>query len=431
MVASAGNGASYASTFPSGVSGVGDTYRIYPADWDEVISVTATTSADTRASYSDYNDYKNIAAPGTSIYSTYKGSDTDWYVLSGTSMASPVVAGIAALLFASRPGITPSQVEESLYSTAGDLGEVVGWDKYFGFGLVDANAALEYAQTLTITEPDGGGDGGTGDGGGTGDEGTGGGDGGTGDDGNGGGDSTGGDGTGDDGTGGGDNGAGGDNSGEGGSDDDSTGDNDDGAGENDDDYIDDGSDDDSNFEDDDGYQEEQVFIPTSINSTKVSAVKNVVYSGKSFTPKPVVKFGKTTLKLNRDYKLSYTNNKNIGTASVAITGIGNYQGTKTVKFSIAPATIDITKLTVGKKKLAVSWKKASAAQQITKYQVRYRVKGTSQWTTKTIAPVKSSYTITKLKSKKTYQIQVRSYKTVSGKKYYSNWSPTKTSKKIK
>jgi len=100
-------------------------------------------------------------------------------------------------------------------------------------------------------------------------------------------------------------------------------------------------------------------------------------------------------------------------------------------FKILPSKNSISKITAGAKKMTVKWKKVSAAQKITKYQIRYKVKGTSKWVTKTFAASKSSAVIKKLKKGKIYQVQMRSYKTVYGAKHYSAWSTTKTSKKIK
>ncbi|OGF90556.1 hypothetical protein A3I27_02740 [Candidatus Giovannonibacteria bacterium RIFCSPLOWO2_02_FULL_43_11b] len=75
-----------------------------------------------------------------SIYSTYKG--TGYATLSGTSMASPHVAGSAALVLFKNPSWTPDQVIAALESTATDLG-IGGFDNLFGFGLVNALAASQ------------------------------------------------------------------------------------------------------------------------------------------------------------------------------------------------------------------------------------------------------------------------------------------------
>jgi len=81
--------------------------------------------------------------------------------------------------------------------------------------------------------------------------------------------------------------------------------------------------------------------------------------------------------------------------------------------------------------MKVAWSKASAAQKITGYQVQYRVKGTSAWKSKTYSSKLTAAAIKSLIKGKYYQVQVRSYETVSGVKYCSAWSTVKTSGKIK
>jgi subtilisin family serine protease len=61
--------------------------------------------------------------------------------MSGTSMACPHVSGVAALAIAAHPGYTNQQIRELLWNTAEDIG-APGWDIYFGYGLVDAQAAV-------------------------------------------------------------------------------------------------------------------------------------------------------------------------------------------------------------------------------------------------------------------------------------------------
>ena len=114
----------------------------YPADYDSVISVISTTSTDVKASSSTYGDGKNISAPGEDIMST--GENSTYKKLSGTSMASPVVAGGAALILSANPDLTPTEVEAILYKTAEDLGEE-GYDSRFGNGRIDAERAVNYA----------------------------------------------------------------------------------------------------------------------------------------------------------------------------------------------------------------------------------------------------------------------------------------------
>ncbi len=86
----------------------------------------------------------------------------------------------------------------------------------------------------------------------------------------------------------------------------------------------------------------------------------------------------------------------------------------------------ITKAKVGKKKIALSWKKVSGAKG---YQVLYKVKGKKSW--KKVTVKKNKATLKKLKKGKKYQIKVRAYKTSSGKNVYGKYSPVKTSKKVK
>jgi len=121
----------------AGNSGPGDNTVLYPARYAEVIAVSATDSTDTIASWSSRGPEVELAAPGVSIYSTYKGGG--YKTLSGTSMACPHVVGTAALVIAS--GITDNeQVRAKLQITADDLG-VSGQDNLYGYGLVDAEEA--------------------------------------------------------------------------------------------------------------------------------------------------------------------------------------------------------------------------------------------------------------------------------------------------
>ena len=111
----------------------------YPAAYSGVIAVAATTSNDTRASFSNVGSYVNIAAPGVSIYNTYIGNSYTYE--SGTSQATPHVSGLAALVWAQNPGDTAAQVWNQIASTAVDLG-APGLDSSFGAGRIDVAAAL-------------------------------------------------------------------------------------------------------------------------------------------------------------------------------------------------------------------------------------------------------------------------------------------------
>ncbi len=115
---------------------------LYPAALPEVIAIGATNRYGERASFSSYGSHLELAAPGEAIYSTLTGNRYDAW--NGTSMASPHVAGLAGLLFSRNPSLTNEQVRQILEGTAQDIG-AGGRDAYFGYGRINARAAL--AQT--------------------------------------------------------------------------------------------------------------------------------------------------------------------------------------------------------------------------------------------------------------------------------------------
>ncbi len=118
---------------------------LYPAKYAEALAVAATDSADQRAWFSNYGPEVDVAAPGVGIYSTYLGGGYTY--MNGTSMATPHVAGLAALVWSACPNYTNSQVENQIESTAVDQG-AAGWDQYYGHGRIDAQAALLCAPNL-------------------------------------------------------------------------------------------------------------------------------------------------------------------------------------------------------------------------------------------------------------------------------------------
>ncbi|WP_405636882.1 S8 family peptidase [Streptomyces sp. NBC_01178] len=89
-----------------------------PARVAEAITVGSTTNTDARSSFSNYGAVVDIFAPGSSITSTWNTSDTATNNISGTSMASPHVAGAAAVYLADNPGSTPAQVSAGLVAAA-------------------------------------------------------------------------------------------------------------------------------------------------------------------------------------------------------------------------------------------------------------------------------------------------------------------------
>jgi len=118
---------------------------LYPAAYDHVVAVAATDSSDNRASFSNYGSYIDVAAPGVSIYSTVRNNGYGYK--DGTSMATPFVSGLAALIWSACPDYTNDQVESQMETTAVDLG-ATGWDQYYGHGRIDAHAALMWTHNL-------------------------------------------------------------------------------------------------------------------------------------------------------------------------------------------------------------------------------------------------------------------------------------------
>ncbi len=122
----------------------GDDTINYPAVYEGVISVGSTNSSKKLSSYSTYGPSVDVVAPGEDVYSTYyDGKSSSYTNMSGTSMASPVVAGAAALLLSKHPNLTPAQVEYILEQTADDLGDK-GYDTKYANGLVNPVKALSY-----------------------------------------------------------------------------------------------------------------------------------------------------------------------------------------------------------------------------------------------------------------------------------------------
>lgn len=117
----------------------------YPAAYNEVLSVSALSYTGELASFSNYGDYIDVTAPGVDIASTY--FQKQYAALSGTSMASPHVAGLAGLILSTNPNLSNKQVMDIIKKSSYDIGKR-GKDNYFGHGLIDVNDALEIANRL-------------------------------------------------------------------------------------------------------------------------------------------------------------------------------------------------------------------------------------------------------------------------------------------
>ena len=159
-----------------------------------------------------------------------------------------------------------------------------------------------------------------------------------------------------------------------------------------------------------------------ISSATVNSIGSKTYTGASIKPSVTVTLNNKTLKLNKDYKVSYSNNKNIGTAKILIKGIGEYEGEKTVTFNIIPPKV--TNLKSSKRtynSITLSWDKID---NVTGYKVyRYDVKTESYKLIKTISDASTtSYTNSKLTSATKYLYKVRSYKIVNNKTHNGDYS---------
>jgi subtilisin len=120
----------------------------YPARYDSVVAVAATNQNDTRPCFSSTGPNVELSAPGVGIRSTVPGGGfADW---NGTSMASPHVAGVAALIWTADPTLSNPEVRQILRDTAINLGST----SQYGYGLVDAVAAVTMATSGGGFEPE-------------------------------------------------------------------------------------------------------------------------------------------------------------------------------------------------------------------------------------------------------------------------------------
>ncbi len=111
----------------------------YPAAHEHVIGVAATNAADQRVGFSSFGPFVSVSAPGYAILSSFPGGQ--YRSMSGTSMATPHVSGLAALILSRNPTLTNAQVRSIIETTADDLG-APDWDPYYGFGRINAARAL-------------------------------------------------------------------------------------------------------------------------------------------------------------------------------------------------------------------------------------------------------------------------------------------------
>lgn len=123
----------------------------YPAGYTNVISVASTNSSDAKSSFSNYGTWIKVAAPGSQIRSTYISSSggNTYANLDGTSMASPMVAGLCGLMLSVNPNMTQPQLANCLYTTADPVTTNSG---QMGAGRIDAQEALSCV-SQTVNAP--------------------------------------------------------------------------------------------------------------------------------------------------------------------------------------------------------------------------------------------------------------------------------------
>lgn len=164
----------------------------------------------------------------------------------------------------------------------------------------------------------------------------------------------------------------------------------------------------------------------SVEKLKFSMTSSKTYTGKSIKPSLTVKDGSKKLKNGTDYKVTYKNNKNIGKATVTVTGKGKYSGTKKLTFKILPKKTTISSAKSTKRKtITVKWKKDT---KVTGYVIQYSTDKNFKKNVEKITINKNKTTsakITKLKSNKTYYVRVASYKKVDKKTYTGEYSKVK------
>ncbi len=118
----------------------------YPAAYPEAIAISATNASDNRASWSNYGNWIDVAAPGEDIISCNYANNSGYIYMSGTSMAAPHVSGLVALMYSRNPNLTGAEVRQLLRNNADDLG-TPGFDINYGYGRINA------ARTVQNTPP--------------------------------------------------------------------------------------------------------------------------------------------------------------------------------------------------------------------------------------------------------------------------------------
>ena len=119
----------------------------YPAALPNVIAVSAVDQNDNLASFSNYGNWITVSAPGVSVYTTANGGG--YLYGSGTSVSSPIVAGLAGLVFSANPNLTNTQVVNLITGNADDVG-TPGFDVANGWGRINVQRTLQAAYNTPV-----------------------------------------------------------------------------------------------------------------------------------------------------------------------------------------------------------------------------------------------------------------------------------------
>ena len=170
----------------------------------------------------------------------------------------------------------------------------------------------------------------------------------------------------------------------------------------------------------------------AISKLKINANTSIhSYFGEPRKPSVKVYDGNTQLKVNRDYTVTYKNNVNPGKATIIIKGIGNYTGTVTKYFYIAPGKARLRTVTFNSNNTAATlrWGKDNKADGYRIY-VSEKENGNYEWIDTVTNKNTTSYTIKGLNPKKEYYFKMRAYKIIDGKKICKKYSDAKTQDKL-
>lgn len=312
-----------------------------PSDYPECVSVEALDQDGSMASYSNVNQHKDIAAPGTGVYSAWATQADSYAMQSGTSQATAIVSGILSMMWAANPSLTVGGAKAALYGSATTIAEQAADDG--SHGALDATAAIDAATSGAYGEWD--------------------------------------------------------------------------------------STDDIAKWDADKQEEQGGSGSGSLESATITLAKTTyTYTGSARTPAVAVTLAGRELAKGVDYTVAYSANVKPGTAKVTVTGMGTYSGTASTTFKIKLGMTKIKKLSKGPQSFTVKWKRQKSGK--VGYQIRYSprksMKGAKLKIVKKNATTKLK--AKKLKGGKRYYVQVRTYKKIGGKRYWSAWSAKKSVK---